>query len=1179
MSRLKIALLLLILFIGGLVFARVMYVVFPKNKIVNRSARIIIPYYYRFNSWWYGLNSEISFTAVKLVGANPPNPTSLQFGPDGKLYVASQHGSIFRYTIEQESSHNFRVTDTEVIDIINTIPNYDDRGNPDSTITNRQIAGILVVGTSEAPVVYVTSSDPRTGGAEMAAASSDDGDINLDTNSGIISVLTRNAEGWEKLDLVRGLPRSEEFHSLNGMQLDPDGVTLYVMSGGNTNAGAPSINFGKITEFALSACLLKVHLDQLRDMPIKGEGNNRYVYDLPTVDDPERENLPDGSDPNDPFGGNDGLNQARLVPDGPVEVYATGYRNAFDVVLTRAPGREGRLYTVDNGPNRGWGGYPEHENTPEVTNNYQPDEPGSINNGVDDESVNNLDNLHLIYKPGMKAPHYGGHPTPIRANPATAGLFWKNEEGDHFSVKPTVDWPPVPVELANQIESNYQSPGADDGALATFDHSTNGMAEYFATDFFDGALTGDLLEASFNGAIFRTKLNDAGTRVLFKEVLAEGFAILPLDITAQGDYDIFPGTVWIADFQGNSIFALNPVSAPKWEAVEVANHPTQRHEAAFAAVGDTFYLVGGRGQLPVDAYDPRAHTWRPVSELPDNLEVNHFQAVSLNDKLYVLGALTGPYPSEKSVPDIFVYDPGTNTWATHAGEIPAERLRGAAAAVGFEGNIYVVGGSTNGHSNGSVSWTDVYDPVSGSWTPLSDSPHARDHFQVAVHNGKLYAIGGRRTNASANRVFDDLETAVDVYDIATDTWTTLPQAANVPTARAGATTVVFDDQILVIGGESTQSSAHNEVEAFSPETQTWRKLPPLLTGRHGTQAVVFDNKIYIAAGSANQGGGPELNTLEAFTPGTIINCTGSNNSTTLDDDDDGYSNKDESDNGTNPCSPASKPADADGDSLSDLRDLDDDNDNVRDFLDPFHLDPLDGSDRPLPAHFPFLNGDPGKGLFGMGFTGLMHNVSQDPGKLFDTTVDGFIMGGAAGMATLPAGKGNALSNDQEQGFQVGVSVTPTSAFVVESRLVSPYFATVPLENSSNEVQGIFLGSGDQDNYVAICLTPNKNNPGIVVWAEDGGNKSFEQFYPINNILQGNVFLLLDVDLRSGLAQAKYRVFTGSPAMNLGEPFPLGEQLLRKLQSEGKMAAGLMASYRDGSTFGATWDFINISPRE
>ena len=50
-------------------------------------------------------------------------------------------------------------------------------------------------------------------------------------------------------------------------------------------------------------------------------------------------------------------NQAILVPGGPVQVYAPGFRNAYDLEITQA----GRMYTVDNGPNAGWGGIPVNE--------------------------------------------------------------------------------------------------------------------------------------------------------------------------------------------------------------------------------------------------------------------------------------------------------------------------------------------------------------------------------------------------------------------------------------------------------------------------------------------------------------------------------------------------------------------------------------------------------------------------------------------------------------------------------------------------------------------------------------------------------------------------------------------------------------------------------------------------
>jgi len=103
-------------------------------------------------------------------------------------------------------------------------------------LAKRQVTGILVTGTPNNIAIYVGSSDSRIGGG------SSNGDVNLDTNSGMISRLTKSGNNWQRLDLVRGLPRSEENHANNGMQLKGD--LLYVAQGGKTNAGSPSNDFG-----------------------------------------------------------------------------------------------------------------------------------------------------------------------------------------------------------------------------------------------------------------------------------------------------------------------------------------------------------------------------------------------------------------------------------------------------------------------------------------------------------------------------------------------------------------------------------------------------------------------------------------------------------------------------------------------------------------------------------------------------------------------------------------------------------------------------------------------------------------------------------------------------------------------------------------------------------------------
>ncbi|MEJ8800549.1 hypothetical protein [Pontibacter sp. H249] len=292
-------------------------------------------------------NAQYNFTTSGLKNISLENPTSLQFGPDSRLYVSQQNGIIKAFTIKRNGPNDYTVTDTETIDLINQIPNYNDDGTLKSSVNTRQVTGILVTGTSAQPILYVSSSDSRIGGG------SGSGDKNLDTNSGIISRLTRNGSSWTKVDLVRGLPRSEENHSVNGMQFDERTNMLFVAVGGFTNAGAPSNNFAFITEYALAAAILSIDLNVIDAMPTKGSGNTAYKYDLPTLDDPTRANNPDGTDVNDPFGGNDGLNQAIIVQGGPVQVYSPGYRNAYDLVITKTPGKEGRMYTIDNGANSG----------------------------------------------------------------------------------------------------------------------------------------------------------------------------------------------------------------------------------------------------------------------------------------------------------------------------------------------------------------------------------------------------------------------------------------------------------------------------------------------------------------------------------------------------------------------------------------------------------------------------------------------------------------------------------------------------------------------------------------------------------------------------------------------------------------------------------------------------------
>ncbi len=496
----------------------------------------------------------ISFSKTTLSGTNLSEPTSLDFGPDGRLYVSERTGSIYAYTVDKVGN-NYQVLATEVIDLVKNIPNHNDvDGALNFFEDERQVTGILIVGTPTNPIIYASSSDVRIGGGGGS-------DTGLDTNSGVVSRLTYDGTSWSKVDLIRGLPRSEENHATNGIQYDTVKNVLIVAQGGNTNAGAPSANFDHLSEYALSATILEIDLTMLDGMPIllDATSNQPYIYDIPTLDDPTRPNDSNGKDINDPFGGNDGLNQAKYIPGGPISIFSSGFRNQYDVVLTEL----GYIYTWDNGPNGGIGGHPENEGTPNVTNNWVFEEPGSNGPGPNDAKVNNKDGLHKVTQG-----YYGGHPTPVRANPLGAGLFTHEDgpsqtgtfrttiTGNPATTLP-VDWPPYPESLKDLREADFQNPGVSDGSIFTREASTNGMAEYTANTF-GGAMKGDLLAVSFSGDLLRVDLDangDLGTDGVTS--IANQLSI-PLDVTSLPNNSFFAGTIWVAEFSGNSIAVLEP---------------------------------------------------------------------------------------------------------------------------------------------------------------------------------------------------------------------------------------------------------------------------------------------------------------------------------------------------------------------------------------------------------------------------------------------------------------------------------------------------------------------------------------------------------------------------------------------------------------------------------------------
>jgi hypothetical protein len=150
----------------------------------------------------------------------------------------------------------------------------------------------------------------------------------------------------------------------------------------------------------------------------------------------------------------------------------------------------------------------------------------------------------------------------------------------------------------------------------------------------------------------------------------------------------------------------------------------------------------------------------------------------------------------------------------------------------------------------------------------------------------------------------------------------------------------------------------------------------------------------------------------------------------------------------------------------------------------------------------------------------------------------------------------------------------TTSFTIESAMVGPFFNNISPSKLKDEQQGIYLGNGDQDNYVFVGITPNMGNPAMVVIKENSGAIS-STLYPINGLLNGTLTVYLDVNPATGTVQPKYKKVGDSVYTVLGPLINLSGKLLQTVRGPEAVAIGIAASSRSGKSFSATWDYINV----
>lgn len=380
------------------------YVFEISEAVKDTSGTSFLPYRTKFVT---GMSTAgggtVAFEQVAL-GNVPARPyTSVEIGPDGRLYAATLLGEILRFGILPDGT----LEPPQVITSVQAA-----NGGP------RTIIGMKFdpASTADAPILWISNNHFWSG----QSASPD--------WSGKISRLSgANLENVQ--DVVIDLPRSIRDHATNSITFNPaDPGALYVLQGSNTAMGAPDTAWGNRPERLLTGALLRVDLSKITSPPLSVKTSEGGLYN--------------------PY-----------APGAPVTIYASGLRNAYDMVWHS----NGQLYVPTNGSAAGGNTPATPATLPESCQNRidgaytGPAVPGLSGVGVQNDYLFRV----------MRGKYYG-HPNPLRCE-------WVMNGGNPTAGSDRGEVPAYPV--GTLPDRNWGGFSYDFGEHA----SPNGVIEEYTT--------------------------------------------------------------------------------------------------------------------------------------------------------------------------------------------------------------------------------------------------------------------------------------------------------------------------------------------------------------------------------------------------------------------------------------------------------------------------------------------------------------------------------------------------------------------------------------------------------------------------------------------------------------------------------------------------------------------------
>jgi N-acetylneuraminic acid mutarotase len=257
------------------------------------------------------------------------------------------------------------------------------------------------------------------------------------------------------------------------------------------------------------------------------------------------------------------------------------------------------------------------------------------------------------------------------------------------------------------------------------------------------------------------------------------------------------------------------------------------------------YYLGGEPRTeveavdgkPVKAYNVATNTWTTKAAGVEVWSTNG--AGKIGSRIYFSGGVgvDDDFRHELfTTAAVWAYDYTSDRLIPKAG-LPIVSEQGVSGVIGEK--LYVLPGICSTlffPGPGYCSRSDTrrffrYDPVANRWVGRPWAPHNHARGAAGVIQGKFYVVGGVLGTATAD---------LDVYDPATNTWTTL---APIPTAGPAIGTVLSGKFFVIVGDSDGDLRSYE----YTPSTNVWKARAAPAFAHDGVVRVTLDGGVYLLA--------------------------------------------------------------------------------------------------------------------------------------------------------------------------------------------------------------------------------------------------------------------------------------------------------------------------------------------